>query len=109
MDDISIYTYEEDKPLIEIFELIFDKESGGKCISHKESANKLTEYLQSVVPNYDEERVYISDVKKIFQWYNLVMDAGLLTKEDADTTDQASAEVLEEAEVVEETSKKASK
>ncbi len=99
LEDISIYTYDEDKPLIEIFEAIFDKEDGKKCISHKESAKKLSEYLEEVVPNYDQERVYSSDVKKIFQWYNLLIDAKLLSKEDAaeETTDG-----IEDAEIVEE-------
>jgi hypothetical protein len=82
LEDISIYTYEDDKPLVEIFEAIFDKEGGKKCISHKESANKLSEYLVEVVPNYDQERVYTSDIKKIFQWYNQLIESGLLKKEE---------------------------
>lgn len=82
LEDISIYTYEDDKPLVEIFEAIFDKEAGKKCISHKESANKLSEYLVEVVPNYDQERVYTSDIKKIFQWYNQLIESGLLKKEE---------------------------
>ena len=82
LEDISIYTYDEDKPLVEIFEAIFDKEEGKKSISHKESANKLTAYLEGIVPNFDQERVYTSDIKKIFQWYNLLIDADLLKKEE---------------------------
>lgn len=82
LEDISIYTYEEDLPLKDVYDKIYDKESGGKTISHKESANKLEAYTEGVLPNYDKERVYASDLKKLFQWYNLIHSAGLLKKEE---------------------------
>lgn len=78
LDDISIYTYEEDKPLKEIYKTIFEKENGGSILSHKEDLSKLTGYLLEVLPNYDQERVYPSDIKKLFQWYNLLLKAGEL-------------------------------
>ena len=80
LEDISIYTHEEDIPLEEVLQGIFDKENGGKAPSHKESLDKLTNYLLEVLPNYDEDRVYASDIKKIFQWYNLLLDVGVLNK-----------------------------
>lgn len=96
MDDISIYTYDDDKPLREIYRTIFDKENGGETISHKEDAKKLQAYLLEILPSYDQERVYGSDIKKLFQWYNLLHKAGELkveeTKEEtpaAETTDEA--------------------
>jgi hypothetical protein len=78
LDDISIYTYDEDVSLKVIFKTIFEKEKGAETISHKEDKVKLENYLLEVLPNYDQERVYISDVKKIFQWYNLLHKAGEL-------------------------------
>lgn len=102
LDDISIYTDGADKPLKEIFTSIFEKENGGETISHKEDQLKLKDYLLSVLPNYDQERVYQSDVKKLFQWYNLCHKAGELkieeTVEDSTTSiDSAtSATELEE-------------
>ncbi len=78
LEDISIYTYDEDVSLKIIFKTIYDKENGNVTISHKEDKKKLEDYLLSVLPNYDQERVYISDVKKIFQWYNLLHKAGEL-------------------------------
>jgi hypothetical protein len=81
LEDISIYTYEEDLPLKDVFEKIYDKEEGKATISHKESTNKLQAYMEEVLPNYDKERVYPSDIKKLFQWYNLTHKAGLLIKE----------------------------
>lgn len=82
LEDISIYTYEEDIPLKEVYSEIYKKEDGKKTISHKESLNKLTDYLLEVLPNYDEERVYPSDIKKLFQWYNLLHDTGALKAEE---------------------------
>lgn len=81
LEDISIYTYDEDKPLKEIIATIFEKENGGPAISHKESDANLIAYISDILPNYDKERVYVSDIKKIFQWYNLCHKAGLLVVE----------------------------
>ena len=82
LEDISIYTYSEDKPLSEIFDAIFKKEKGATCISHKESEDKLTGYLIEVLPDFDQERVYPSDIKKIFMWYNILNKVGELGKSD---------------------------
>lgn len=82
LEDISIYTYDEDVSLKVILTTIFEKEKGNTCISHKEDKQKLEKYLLEVLPNYDQERVYASDVKKIFQWYNLLHKAGELKVEE---------------------------
>jgi hypothetical protein len=82
LEDISIYTVDDDKPLKEIFTVIFEKEKGGTTISHKEDAAKLQKYLLEILPNYDQERVYGSDIKKLFQWYNLLHKAGELKPEE---------------------------
>lgn len=81
LDDISIYTYDEDQPLKEVFKAIHKKENGGETISHKEDASKLQNYLLEILPNFDQERVYPSDIKKIFQWYNLLLKSGDLVIE----------------------------
>jgi len=81
LEDISIYTYEEDVPLKQVFGKIYEKENGGKAISHKSSANELRGYMQEVLPDYDEDRVYTSDLKKIFNWYNNLHDNDLLKVE----------------------------
>ncbi|OGS79522.1 MAG: hypothetical protein A3D31_06035 [Candidatus Fluviicola riflensis] len=92
LDDISIYTYEEDKPLREIYKTIFEKENGGAILSHKEDLSKLSVYLLEVLPNYDQERVYPSDIKKLFQWYNLLLKAGELKLEAAESTETGATE-----------------
>lgn len=76
LSEIAIYTYTEEVPLREVFQKIKEKENGGEAISHKESKNKLEEYFSEVLPEYDEDRVYASDIKKIVQWYNLLVSKG---------------------------------
>ena len=78
LEDISIYTYEGDELLSDIFKLIFEKEKGGKAPSHKDNVNDLKKYLRGIIPEYDEERVFTSDIKKLFQWYNLLHGANKL-------------------------------
>lgn len=107
LDDISIYTYDEDAPLRDLLTAIYKKENGKACPSHKESLTVLQGYLLELLPNYDQERVYPSDVKKMFQWYNLLHKSGnLKLEEEKETvTDKKTAKVKKEAEA-EETVKK---
>ncbi|MBL4744934.1 MAG: DUF5606 domain-containing protein [Flavobacteriaceae bacterium] len=72
LNDIAIYTYEEEVPLREIFKTIFEKEQGATTITHKSSSKELTTYFSEILPNYDAERVYASNIKKVIQWYNLL-------------------------------------
>ena len=78
LEDISIYTEDEDMPLKTVFKRIFDKEEGKLAINHKESAAVITNYIESVVPEYDADRVYVSDMRKMIQWYNLLLEKNLL-------------------------------
>ena len=91
LDDISIYTYDEDAPLRDLLTAIYTKEGGKECPSHKEDLNVLQAYLLEILPNYDQERVYPSDVKKMFQWYNLLHKSGNLKVEEV-----KAEEVVEE-------------
>ncbi len=78
LSEIAIYTLEEELPLREVFQKIKDKEGGGKtAISHKADKLELEEYFFEILPNYDEDRVYPSDIKKVIQWYNLLTDHGI--------------------------------
>ncbi|MBT8297937.1 MAG: DUF5606 domain-containing protein [Maribacter sp.] len=78
LSEIAIYTLEEEIPLGEVFEKIQLKEKGGKTsIGHKEDKLKLEEYFFDVLPNYDEDRVYASDIKKVIQWYNILHNQGI--------------------------------
>ncbi len=104
LEDISVYTYEEDESLSNVFETIYKKENGGVAPSHKEDKTTLENYLLEVLPNYDQERVYFSDVKKIFQWYNLLHKSGNLVINTPEVEPSAVEEVV--AEKVVKTTKK---
>lgn len=78
LEDIGIYTYEDTKPLSEIFDNIAKKENAKQCISHKSSKEELLAYFTEVLPEFDEDRVYISDIKKVIQWYNRMQTSGLI-------------------------------
>lgn len=72
LNEIAIYTYEEEIPLRIVLKSIGEKENGKEALSHKENDKVLTSYFREVLPNFDEERVYTSNIKKIVQWYNLL-------------------------------------
>ncbi|BAO55592.1 DUF5606 family protein [Nonlabens marinus] len=78
LKDISIYTYEAEMPLKEVFNKIASKEDKGAAISHQLSKDELASYFNEVVPEYDEDRVYASDIKKVVQWYNILQENDLL-------------------------------
>ena len=77
LSEIAIYTYGEEVPLKEVFQKIKEKENGGEAISHKESQAKLQDYFREVMPDFDQDRVYANDIKKIIQWYNLLTSNGV--------------------------------
>ncbi|MGC6429289.1 MAG: DUF5606 domain-containing protein [Flavobacteriales bacterium] len=78
LQDIGIYTYNDTMPLSEVFEKIFEKENGQQALSHKESKENHFKWLRDVMPEFDEDRVYHSDIKKLIQWYNLLQSKGLI-------------------------------
>lgn len=82
LTEISIYTYNEDKPLVEIMRAIAIKENEGPAISIKEDNAKLIAYFKEIVPDYDQDRVYVSDIKKVLNWYNLLQAKGMVSKEE---------------------------
>lgn len=98
LSEIAVYTYTEEVPLREIFQKIKEKENGGEAISHKESKQKLEDYFREILPEYDEDRVYISDIKKILQWYNLLISKGI-TEFEKSTPEDASTESTSEENV----------
>jgi len=72
LNEIAIYTYEEEVPLRIVLKTIGEKEVGKEAISHKENGKLLVSYFREILPNFDEERVYTSNIKKVLQWYNLL-------------------------------------
>ena len=78
LDEIRIYTIEDTTPLSNIFDIIAKKENAKQSISHRSDKEDLIKYFEDILPNYDVERVYISDIKKVIQWYNTMQAAGLI-------------------------------
>ena len=77
-----MFTNGEDIPLSKVFDTIYDKENGGPAIDPKSSNEELKAYFETVLPDYDRNRVYVSDMKKLFQWYNFLQRNNMLVKED---------------------------
>lgn len=97
LEDISIFTTNEDLPLKEIFKKIFDKLAGTEAIDHKESDDKLKSFFSDAVPEYDKERVYISDIRKVINWYNILQKNDLLKEnETADDTEKTKIKIAAE-------------
>ena len=90
LTEIAVFTYNEEVKLIDIFKSIATKENGEATISHKETDDKLKSYFREILPEYDEDRVYTSDIKKIFNWYNILQPKGYVT------LDALNTEVKEE-------------
>lgn len=99
LSDIAIYTYTEEKPLHEIFSALKEKEGGVTPVKHKDSGAKLEAYFIEVVPEYDADRVYSSDIKKVIQWYNTLEEKGLLVEvEENETETEAESKDLSKEE-----------
>ncbi len=81
LSEIAVYTYNEEVRLAEVFKAIATKENEGLAISHKETDDKLKAYFREILPEFDEDRVYTSDIKKVMNWYNLLQPKGLVTVE----------------------------
>ena len=81
LSEISVFTNTEEKPLAEVMRNIAIKENEGPSISHKESNEVLAAYFKEILPDYDQDRVYPSDIKKILNWYNILQAKGIVSKE----------------------------
>lgn len=82
LDEISIFTNEEDMPLGKVMDRLWEKENGGEAISHRLPDEELKKYFGEVLPEYDRDRVYTSDIRKVIHWYNLLHGLDLLKKDE---------------------------
>ena len=74
LDDIAIYTDTEEVPLRQVFQLLYEKAAGVLPFNIKDTTpEEMKEYFESVLPDYDKERVYITHIKKIYSWYNILV------------------------------------
>jgi len=99
LSEISMYTYSAEKPLVEIMRAIAIKENEGPTpITHKDDNAKLIAYFKEIVPDYDEDRVYASDIKKLLNWYNILQAKGLVSKEEPkiENAEEVKEQIVEE-------------
>ncbi len=97
LEDISMFTTGEDKPVAEIMKSIFDKEKGGACIDAKADDKTVVAYFAAVLPDYDKERVYTSNMRKLFNWYNALQTSGNLKVKEAETKEESAEKKIVKA------------
>ncbi|MDD2192401.1 MAG: DUF5606 domain-containing protein [Bacteroidales bacterium] len=96
LEDISIFTTDEDVPLSKVFQEIYKKEEGKECINPKSDTKELVSYMKEVLPNVDLERVYTSDMKKLFTWYNILNQINLIDLNEKEEETQETEKATEE-------------
>jgi hypothetical protein len=108
LKEISIFTTGEDKPLKDVLKIMFDKFEGKTAIDTKADDKTLKSFFLEVVPDYDSERVYVSDIKKIIAWYNLLAENNLLdfTEPKEETAGETEEKEAAEKEPVAKTARK---
>lgn len=82
LEDISIYTTGEDMPLREVLVTIFKNLEGGKALDAKAEKKEMLAFMDKVLPTWDRDRVYVSDIKKLFMWYNILLEHKLIDTEE---------------------------
>jgi hypothetical protein len=97
LEEISIFTEDDDVPLKDVFKKIHEMLEGDKALSHKSSADELKDFFDDVLPDYDKERVYVSDIKKVIQWYNVLHEMDMLDfTEEEESKEEDTGESTEE-------------
>lgn len=96
LEDIAIFTSDEEVPLKQILKSIFEHENGGPAPDPKSSPDELKAYMEKILPTYDHERVYISDIKKLVTWYNTLLSLNMLSFEEEPAADKAAEEPAKE-------------
>ncbi len=89
LSDISIFTETGEILLTEVFKRISEN---GKTVSSKASSNEIKAFFEEVLPEYDKDRVYVSDMKKVIQWYQLVSDLNLLVETEEEKQEEVKPE-----------------
>ncbi len=96
LEDISMFTTDEDKSLTDIMTTIFEKEKGGKCEDHKADDKAIIAYFEIILPDYDKERVYTSNMRKLFSWYNILQETGNLKEKSEETAEEKTSKSIED-------------
>ncbi len=97
LEDISMFTTGEDKPVAEIMKSIFDKEKGGPAVDSKADDKTIIAYFSAILPEYDKERVYTSNMRKLFNWYNGLQASGSLKVKEAEAKEESTEKKIVKA------------
>lgn len=93
LDDIAIYTDTEEVPLRDVFAKIYEKENGVLPFDMKMATpEEMVEYFEGVMPDYDRERVYLTHIKKMFQWYNILVSNSVVDFVSEESVEESAAE-----------------
>jgi len=103
LDNIAMFTFDKEVPLFEVFENVAKNSDYKETISHKSTDAELRAFMKESLPDYDTERVYVSDIKKLAQWYNILNKAGYITPDSFvkaenpadENTEEQSADITE--------------
>jgi hypothetical protein len=109
LEDIAIFTSEEEVPLKQVLKSIFELEKGGSAPDPKSSPAELKAFMEKILPTYDQERVYVSDIKKLVTWYNALLSLNMLSFEEEPANEKADGEPAAEKTAGEPAAKAASK
>lgn len=100
LKDISMFTEDGEKPLPELFYILHENSKGEPAISHKADEKQIIETFEKILPNYDKERVYVSNMRKIFNWFNILHQSGNLKveeeKKESEPVQPMEAEIVKE-------------
>lgn len=97
LGDIAMYTYAEEIPLGEVLDKVYAFEKGGKIDVKELVATKaLRSHFEQILPDFDQERVYDNDIKKLFSWYNILVDAGFTKFVEDEQEESESEDVADE-------------
>ena len=100
LEEIAVFTSAEDKPLKEVLKAIYDKQEGKPAIDNKADNKAILAYFKEVVPDFDQDRVYISDIRKIISWYNMLIENNLLDFSEKEEEKDGSTPTEEKDELV---------
>jgi hypothetical protein len=100
LEDVAIFTESGEVPLKKVFRKIKETENGEQAIDHKSTDKKLKEYFSKILPDYDKEKVYMSDIRKVINWYNILTRNGMNDFEDEVTEEAKSEDNTENKEAV---------
>ncbi|MBK8805790.1 MAG: DUF5606 domain-containing protein [Bacteroidales bacterium] len=100
LEDIAIYTEDKEVPLKDVFKKIYEIENKEEVVMKKDASNDdVKKYFVTILPDYDKDRVYVSDMKKVFVWYNILLKQNLMNFENEVSSEVAETPKTVDAEV----------